>query len=315
MLRPDDNPTCVIEIDRTASIPIAEQLVEQLRYHLAAGRYRTGERLPSTRKFAEQLGVSFHTVRKAYGKLEEEGMLSSRRGGGFFAAEPPPISSSERRERGAAIIQDALQRLVTLGLSDEETEYLFGEQLQFFESPGLRRKLLFAASFRERAEEIAEQLTGHLQERVEPIILHELGRHEAADVIMAALPDFQSAMQAVPDAETVAVAVLPAYAAVERAAHLGINDTVGLITRSSDAIEPLSQELRTFAGFGGQIIALPIEGEQRRLESLLRQVDLVLFTPQVRRRLRPFLENLPAVEWASGVTAEALVHIRKTVGR
>ena len=116
----------MIELDRTAAIPITEQLVEQLRYHLAAGRYRTGERLTSTRKLADQLGVSFHTVRKAYQRLEEEGLLSSKRGGGFYAAEPPALSSSERRERGASIVQDALQRLVALGLSNEETEYLFG---------------------------------------------------------------------------------------------------------------------------------------------------------------------------------------------
>ncbi len=307
--------THVIELDRTASVPIAEQLVEQLRYHLAAGRYQTGERLPSTRKFAEQLGVSFHTVRKAYGKLEEGGLLTSKRGGGFYAAEPPTISSSERRERGAAIVQNALQRLVSLGLSDEETEYLFGEQLQFFESPGVRRKLLFAASFRERAEEIAEQLTGLLQERIEPVALSELDECRGVDVVLAALPDLQRAMRAINDAEIVGVAVLPAYAAVERVAHLGLSETVGLITRTSDAIEPLSQELRTFAGFGGQIIALPIEGERRRLESLLRQVDLVVYTAQVRRRLRPFLDDIPAVAWASEVTVEALDHIRKTVGR
>ena len=315
MLRPVDLHACLIELDRTAAIPITEQLVEQLRYHLAAGRYRTGERLTSTRKLADQLGVSFHTVRKAYQRLEEEGLLSSKRGGGFYAAEPPALSSSERRERGAAIVQDALQRLVSLGLSDEETEYLFGEQLQFFESPGVRRKLVFAASFRERAEEIAEQLTGLLQERVEPATLNELGRHEDADVILASLPDFQPAMQAVPDAETVGVAVTPTYAAVERVAHLGTADAVALITRGSDAIEPLSGELRTLAGFSGHILALTIEGEQRRLESLLRQVDLVLYTPQVRRRLRPLLDDHPAVEWASRVTDEALVHIRKSVGR
>ncbi len=305
----------MIVLDRNAAISISEQLVEQLRYHLAAGRYRTGERLPSTRKLAEQLGVSFHTVRKGYRILEAEGLLSSKRGGGYYAAEPPALSSSERREQGAAIVQDAFQRLVTLGLSEEETEYLFGEQLQFFESPGVRRKLLFAGSFRERAEEIAEQLTGLLQERVEPVYINELGGHEDADVILAALPDFQVALQSAHNADVVGVAITPAYEAVERVAHLGTSDAIGLITRSSDAIEPLSSELRTLAGFHGQILAITIEGDHRRLESMLRQVDLVLFTPQTRRRMRPLLIDHVAVEWASRVTAEALVHIRKTVGR
>ncbi len=305
----------MIELDRSASIPIKEQLVEQLRYHLAAGRYETGERLPSTRKLADQLGVSFHTVRNAYQKLEEEGLLTSKRGGGFYAAKPPTLSSSERRERGAAIVQDALRRLITLGFSEEETEYLFGEQLQFFESPGVLRKLVFAASFRERAVEIAEQLSGLLQERVEPTTLNELGQFEAVDVVLTPLSSFQLAMQAVPDAETVGVALMPSYEAAERIAHLGTSDAIALIVGGSDAIEPISSELRTYAGFSGHILALPIEGEQRRLESLLQQADLVLFTPSVRRRLRPLLDDHPSAEWVSNITPEALIQIRKAVGR
>lgn len=305
----------MIELDRDASLPLAEQLVEQLRYHLAAGRYRTGERLPSTRVLADRLGISFHTVRKAYQKLEGEGLLESRIGGGFYVTERPTLSPADRRERGAAVVQDALQKLVALGYSEEETGYLFEEQLQFFESPGLRRKLLCAAAFRERAESLAEQLTGAIQERVEPVTLAELGRHADADVVFAPFALLAPALQAAPRAEAVGLLFAYAHEALARVARLAPGDALALVTRSPDAVGPLTDELRTATGFAGSILAITVEGERRRLEATLRQAALVAYTPQVRRRLRPLLGEAAHVELTPVLTADTLVHVREAAGR
>jgi GntR family transcriptional regulator len=305
----------VIELDRDAALPIAEQLVEQLRYHLAAGRYRTGERLPSTRTLAEQLGISFHTDRKAYQRLETEGLLEGKVGGGFYVAERPTLSAAERRERGASVVQEALQKLVALGLSEDETEYLFEEQRQFFESPGVRRKLLCAAPFRERAESLAEQLTGALQERVEPVALSEVGRHADADVVFAPFPSLASVLQAVPKAEPVGLLFTLSHDVLARVARLGPHDTLGLVTKSSDAVGPLTDEVRTATGFNGQVLALTIEGERRRLETLVRQAGLIAYTPQVRRRLRPLLGEAPHVELVPVVAPDTLAHVREVAGR
>lgn len=305
----------MIELDRDAALPIAEQLVEQLRYHLAAGRYRTGERLPSTRTLADRLGISFHTVRKAYQRLESEGLLEGKVGGGFYVAERPTLSAAERRERGAAIVQEALQKLVALGLSEDETEYLFEEQRQFFESPGVRRKLLCAAAFRERAESLAEQLTGALQERVEPVAVADVGRHADADVVFAPFPLLAPVLQAASGAEAVGVQYALTHDVLARLARLGPGDTLGLVTRSSDALGPLTEEVRAATGFAGQVLAMTVEGERRRLETLLRQSDLVAYTPQVRRRLRPLLGETPHVELAPVVAADTLAHVREVAGR
>ena len=73
----------MIEIDRSSSASVKDQLVEQLRFYIANGRYKVNEDLPATRKLAEQLGISFHTVRKAYQDLVEEGVLDARKGRGY----------------------------------------------------------------------------------------------------------------------------------------------------------------------------------------------------------------------------------------
>lgn len=305
----------MIDLDRDAPLPIAEQLVEQLRYHLAAGRYRTGERLPSTRVLGEQLGVSFHTVRKAYQRLEGEGLLESKVGGGYYVTEPPALSEAERRERGAAVVEEALQKLVALGYSGDEAEYLFEEQLQFFESPGVRRKLLCVAGFREQAETLAEQLTSSLQERVDAVALVEVRRHAEADIIFAPFPLLPSVMQGVPQAEAVGLFHAYPHDLLARIARLGPNAVLGLVTRSSDAVGPLTDEIRRATGYDGQVLAMTVEGERRRLETLVRQSDLIIYTPQVRRRLRPLLGDSPHVELAPVIAADTLAHVREVAGR
>ena len=45
----------MIQLDREASTPVGEQLVEQLRFQLATGRFRPGQTLPSTRELGRTL--------------------------------------------------------------------------------------------------------------------------------------------------------------------------------------------------------------------------------------------------------------------
>ena len=85
----------MITIDRTSNIPVYEQLVEKVRYLIASGQFQIDETLPSTRTLAKQVGVSFHTVRKAYQQLEDEGWLEVRIGSGY-RAHPLDESAADR---------------------------------------------------------------------------------------------------------------------------------------------------------------------------------------------------------------------------
>jgi GntR family transcriptional regulator/MocR family aminotransferase len=60
--------------------PLHAQLEAQLRQAVRAGRLAAGERLPSTRALAAELGVSRGVVVEAYGQLAAEGYLEARPG-------------------------------------------------------------------------------------------------------------------------------------------------------------------------------------------------------------------------------------------
>ncbi len=61
---------------------LAQGLADALRRSILAGEYRPGDRLPPERKLAEQQGVSRGTVREAFRKLEQLGLVDIRHGGG-----------------------------------------------------------------------------------------------------------------------------------------------------------------------------------------------------------------------------------------
>src|SRR5215469_14170200 len=96
----------MIQLDRTASEPLHEQLYRQIRDELSSGNFADGAyRLPSSRTLAVDLGISRLTVTVAFSKLYEEGYLRSKARSGTFVAHPLPeafLTADElgRREAG-----------------------------------------------------------------------------------------------------------------------------------------------------------------------------------------------------------------------
>jgi GntR family transcriptional regulator / MocR family aminotransferase len=80
-------------IDAAGGRGLSEQLYEQIRGAIAAGRLRAGDQLPPSRDAARQLGISRHTVTTAYGRLVAEGFVCGRAGGGSFVAGLPVAAS------------------------------------------------------------------------------------------------------------------------------------------------------------------------------------------------------------------------------
>jgi GntR family transcriptional regulator/MocR family aminotransferase len=79
--------------------PLFGQVYAGLRKAILSGAFKSGERLPSTRELAQQLGVSRTVVLLAYDQLLAEGFAAGRAGSGTYvsAAVSPakPSSSSE----------------------------------------------------------------------------------------------------------------------------------------------------------------------------------------------------------------------------
>jgi GntR family transcriptional regulator/MocR family aminotransferase len=82
--------TLHLHIDRTAETPLHRQIYEGLRRAILDGLLRAGQRVPSTRALAQDLGVSRLPVLTAYEHLLQEGYLDGKVGSGTFVSDSPP---------------------------------------------------------------------------------------------------------------------------------------------------------------------------------------------------------------------------------
>lgn len=277
----------MITLNRSDSRSLQDQLVDQIRFLVASGRYRIGERLPSTRALAERLSISFHTVRKAYSQLAAEGVLEAVRGTGYRVLERHPHSRGDRLEQGAEVMQTALRALVGLGLSEAEMAYVFEEQLDLITSDEDAPRFLYVAEFREAAEAGAALLGGLLGHEVDGIPLARVASAPIPDYAITALPLVRRVMEKMPRADVLGVQVALTPGAADAAARLLEHQTLLLVVRYPDAIGPLTRMLKAESGFSGQIIALAVEEGDSRLGGLVRQSDLLLYTPGAQRAVRP----------------------------
>lgn len=72
-----------IEIDPGGSQAIYEQVVQQVKFAIAAGAVQADEMIPSVRELSRELTINPNTVVRAYRSLQDDGVVYSRRGQGL----------------------------------------------------------------------------------------------------------------------------------------------------------------------------------------------------------------------------------------
>jgi DNA-binding transcriptional regulator YhcF (GntR family) len=69
-----------LRIDVASPVAVYRQIVDGLRASLVEGELRPGDALPSVRRLAMELGITFNTVAQAYRELADEGWVDVRHG-------------------------------------------------------------------------------------------------------------------------------------------------------------------------------------------------------------------------------------------
>src|SRR5208282_414112 len=95
----------MIEVNRKAPKALHQQIYDAYRTAIVEGSLRPGQRIPSTRVLASEIGVSRFPVLNAYSQLLAEGYFKGRVGAGTVVSNSLPeqfISSEPARARFAA---------------------------------------------------------------------------------------------------------------------------------------------------------------------------------------------------------------------
>src|SRR5437667_7973648 len=102
-------------------VPMYLQIVDQVKYLVAAGRLGAGDEIPPIRALAGQLLINPNTVARAYLELEREGVVVKRHGSGTYVSEEgSPLARKERMkiltQRADALLAEAQH--MDVGLDD-----------------------------------------------------------------------------------------------------------------------------------------------------------------------------------------------------
>lgn len=119
----------MILLQERSTLPIYEQIVEQMKMLIAKGAIQPGEKIPSVRELSATLFINPNTVSKAYQELERQGVIHTIRGKGTFVAETEvPRMAAERYEA----LQSEIRRIVVeakhLGLERSQLEQMMKEE-------------------------------------------------------------------------------------------------------------------------------------------------------------------------------------------
>lgn len=106
---------------QNSGVPIYQQIAEQLKADILAGRMKEGEYLPSIRGLAKDLKISVITTMKAYEQLEAEGLVTAAQGKGFYVnAQDSEMLKEQHLRKVEESLLGAIQAAEIAGMPDKE---------------------------------------------------------------------------------------------------------------------------------------------------------------------------------------------------
>lgn len=110
-----------MKILQNSGVPIYQQISDQFKEDILAGKLPQGEYLPSIRSLAKDLKISVITTMKAYEQLEAEGLVTAVQGKGFYvnAQDSEMLKEQHLRKVEECLIQ-AIQAAQIVGMTEQE---------------------------------------------------------------------------------------------------------------------------------------------------------------------------------------------------
>lgn len=256
----------------------AKYIADRIRLMIATKQFQVGEVLPSTRELGRQLETSFHTVRKAYHILADEGLVSSEQGKGFVVErQTTKLDKADRLEVGAEKMRKLLEELIGYGLDESEIDELFQEQLSFMEWPERIETCATVGETKELGQMLAESIRKRVG--VKSTVLtsdqyNETVKYDALFVpvhLLNAFRDFAEVGRLLPIVYGFDPDVI--LSIVDRAAI----ETIGLVAAEDDTIPSVINQLKLNIKFEGSFVAGATYGKS--LPLFVRDTDLILYTP------------------------------------
>ncbi len=110
-----------MKILQNSGVPIYQQIAEQFKADILAGKMKQGEYLPSIRGLAKDLRISVITTMKAYEELEQQGLITAVQGKGYYVnAQDSEMLKEQHMRKMEEHLINAISAARIAGVSDSE---------------------------------------------------------------------------------------------------------------------------------------------------------------------------------------------------
>jgi GntR family transcriptional regulator len=123
-----------LTINEADSRPLYLQIIAQVREQVRSGKLQSGDELPSVRELAVSLGINMHTVRSAYLKLRDQGIINLRLGRrATIAKARQPVQNAEAEAELQLQLDEWMTDAFLLGLSPDNIKKMVEKRLEAME--------------------------------------------------------------------------------------------------------------------------------------------------------------------------------------
>lgn len=231
-------------------------LFEQLRDAISSGRLGPGDRLPTSRWLADDLGVARSTVTTVYGRLVAEGVLEARTGTGTFVADHAPRGGRPRPSSRSTV---QLRRPVAAGPAASGLDGIRIDLRAGRPDPGLFPLRAWRRAVRD-AVELPPPSYGHAA---------------GTPVLRAALATWVGRSRGLSATADDVLVTSGAQQAFDLCAQVLVSDG-GLVAFEEPGYEPAR---RAFEHRGARIQPVPVDADGIVVEAIDPDVELVFVTP------------------------------------
>ena len=125
----------LISIDEKDGRPLYLQITGQIKEQVRKGILRPGDELPSVRELAESLEINMHTVRNAYLKLRDQGVITMRLGRkARIARLDQPVNALEMENDIKVRLNELITDALVMGYAPEDLHSLLDRQIKELEN-------------------------------------------------------------------------------------------------------------------------------------------------------------------------------------
>jgi DNA-binding transcriptional regulator YhcF (GntR family) len=267
----------------------AKYIADRIRLMIATKQFQVGEVLPSTRALGQQLESSFHTVRKAYHILGDEGLVRGEQGRGFIVErQNTNLDKSDRLEIGAEKMRKLLEELVGYGLDDSEIDELFQEQLSYMDWPDRIESCATVGETGELGRMLADAIRSEVGVRSAVLMPGDYNKTVKYDALFVPVQlvnkfrGFAEKGRLLPIVYSIHPDTL--LSIVDRAAI----ETIGLVVAEDDTIPKIINSLKANINFEGSFVAGSTYGKS--LPLFVRDTDLIIYTSECAKLIE---EKIP----------------------